>query len=137
MAVRAPLLFSLVSVVCLAAGGVGCGPSVGEARLVSAPARAASCELEFLQLEIQDMAPGGKYEILGHVVLSEEGIRDPLAPAYRDKVRPRACAMGGEAVAILMTGTAAPHALSAGGTTIDYAIVRRRTTPPRSTPKKF
>lgn len=131
MSVRAPLLVALFSLT------VGCGPSVGEARLVSAPAKPATCDLDFLQLEIQDMAPGAKYEILGHVVLSEYGVRDPLAPEYRAKVRPRACAMGGEAVAILMTGTAAPQAFSAGGTTIDYAIVRKRTAPARTGPTKF
>ena len=136
MSVRATLLVSLVFLT-LATGGLACGPSVGEARLVSAAAKPASCDLDFLQLEIQDMAPGAKYEVLGHVVLSEEGIRDPLAPAYRDKVRPRACAMGGEAVAILMTGTNAPAALSTGGTTIDYAIVRKRTAPSPAKPAKF
>lgn len=136
MSVRASLFASLI---CLsfAAIGIGCGPGVGETRLLSAPAKAAGCELEFLQLEMQDVMPGAKYEILGHVVLSEEGVRDPLAPEYRAKVRPRACAMGGEGVAILMSAVAAPQGLRAGGTTIDYAVVRKRVAPTRTAPTKF
>ena len=132
MAVRVSLLFSV-----LALGALACGPSVGEAHLVSAAPKPASCDLDFLEVSIQEVSPGAKYEILGHVVLSQEGIRDPLAPAYRAKVRPRACAMGGEAVAILMTGTAAPTVLSTGGTTVDYAILRKRVEPARTAPKKF
>ena len=45
--------------------------------------------------------------------------------------------MGGEGVAILMTSTATPWALSAGGTTIDYAVVRKHRAESASAPKKF
>jgi hypothetical protein len=114
-----------------------CGPSVGEARLASAPARPDNCSLDFLKLQVSDVAPGGRYELLGHVVLSEQGVRDPLDPKYRAEVRPRACAMGGEGVAILMTGTSTPGAFSAGGTTIDYAVVRKHRAEAPAPPQKF
>jgi hypothetical protein len=114
-----------------------CGPSVGEARMISVPARPDNCSLDFLKLDMHDVAPGGRYEILGHVVLSEQGVRDPLDPKYRAEVRPRACAMGGEGVAILMTGTATPTTFSAGGTTIDYAVVRKHRAEAPAPPQKF
>jgi len=114
-----------------------CGPSVSEMRLVAAPARDATCELEFLHVEMQEVAPGGTYEVLGHVVLSQAGVQDPLQPRYRETVRPRACAMGGESVAILGSGTASPWALSAGGTTIDYVVLRKRAARGRQAPTKF
>jgi hypothetical protein len=121
----------------LGAAAFSCGPTVNEARLTSVPARPENCSLDFLKLDIKDVAPGGRYELLGHVVLSQEGVRDPLDPKYRAEVRPRACAMGGEGVAILMTSTATPWALSAGGTTIDYAVVRKHRAESASAPKKF
>jgi hypothetical protein len=109
----------------LALLAAACGPNVSEMRLVAATPRAADCDLNFLQVTMADVAPGGKYEILGHVTLSEQGVQDPLKEEYRAVVRPRACAMGGEAVAILASGTATPWALSAGGTTIDYVVLRK------------
>jgi len=116
---------------------LACGPSVGEARLVSAPFKPATCDLDFLELKIEDVAPGGKYELLGHVMLRQEGMQDPLSPKYRAEVRPRACAMGGEAVGILLMGRSMPGAFSAGGTSIDYAVVRLRRASASVTPKKF
>lgn len=129
----APSLAALLFLA-IAVAASGCGPRISEVRLVAAPAKPASCDLDFLQLEMKEVAPGGPLEILGHVVLSEQGVRDPLAPEYRSLVRPRACAMGGEAVGIMLTGTAMPTAFSTGGTTTSYTVVRKR--PPPSAPSK-
>jgi hypothetical protein len=117
----------------------GCGPDVNEMRLVSAAAKGPNCELDFVNIEMKDVVPGGPLEILGHVMLSEEGVRDPLAREYRAKVRPRACAMGGEAVGVMMSHTATPTGFSAGATMIDYAVVRKRPapSPKASGPTKF
>ncbi|MDB4939357.1 MAG: hypothetical protein JWP87_6329 [Labilithrix sp.] len=130
----ATLLFASLALVLAA-----CGPTVNEVRMASAPPKPATCELDFLELEMKDVAPGGPLEILGHVMLSQHGVRDPLAPEYRAQVRPRACAMGGEAVGIMMTGIATPTALSAGGTTVSYTVVRKRPPPSAkaSPPAKF
>jgi hypothetical protein len=116
---------------------VACGPTIGEARMVHTTPRPADCELKFLKLQIKDVAPDGKWELLGHVVLSQEGVRDPLDPKYRAEVRPRACAMGGEGVAVLQSATAQPWALSAGGTTIDYGVVRKRQVARAKKPQRF
>jgi hypothetical protein len=119
---------------------LACGPSVSEVQMIAAPPRDANCELEFLQLKMDDVspaAPGAKYEILGHVVLQETGVQDPLAPEYRQKVRPRACHMGGEGVAIMMAAVG-EGAFGGHGTSIDYAIVRKRQSPAASAaPTKF
>lgn len=104
----------------------GCGPSVSEVRLGAASPRAPGCDLDFIQFEIRELAPGGTYEVLGHVTLSQGGVQDPLQPQYREIVRPRACAMGGEAVGVLASGAASPWALSMGGTATDYVVLRRR-----------
>jgi hypothetical protein len=94
-----------------------CGPGIGEMRMAYAPPREPSCTLDFLQLDMQDLAPGGK---------------------YREIVRPRACAMRGEGVGILATGTAAPMALSMGGTAVDYVVVRKQPPPSAAgAPQKF
>jgi hypothetical protein len=127
----------LLVILFLALAAPACGPSVGEARMNAAPARPENCSLDFLKLTINDVAPGGRYELLGHVVLSQTGVQDPLDPKYRAEVRPRACAMGGEGVAILMTGTATPTTFSAGGTTIDYAVVRKHRAEAPAPPQKF
>ncbi len=113
-----------------------CGPSVSEARLVVAPSRPHDCKLVFLELEMKDVVPGGPWEILGHVALGESGEQDPLSPEYREEVRPRACRMGGEAVAILMTATSSGSVLSRGGTSVDYVVVRRRGSAPAA-PRRF
>ncbi|WP_394830665.1 hypothetical protein LVJ94_29575 [Pendulispora rubella] len=116
---------------------LACGPSVSEVRMMAAPPREANCELEFLQLKVQDVAAGGKYEILGHVVLGQEGVQDPLDPKYREQVRPRACRMGGEGVAVMMTAVA-EGGLGQHGTSIDYVVVRKHQEPTASTkPTKF
>jgi hypothetical protein len=112
----------------LLAFGAGCGPTVSEMRAIAAPARESTCDLEFLNLTIEQLSPmGGTHEIVGHVVLAETGIQDPFQPKYRDVVRPRACAMGGEAVTILNAATSS--SMMGSGSMTDYAIVRKRVAP--------
>lgn len=116
----------------------GCGPTVSEMRLASGTPRAANCELEFRRFEMTDLAPGSTWEVLGHVALGDTGVQDPLKEEYRAEVRPRACAMGGEAVGILMSATSTPMAFAPGGTGVDYVVVRKRTAPTASVrPQKF
>ena len=117
----------ILFVLSLLALGTGCGPAISEMRLIAAPAREPACSLEFLSLTMEQVSPGGTHEIVGHVVLSETGVQDPFQPKYRDIVRPRACAMGGEAVTVLNSVTSSSGMGS--GSTTDYAIVRKRGAP--------
>lgn len=106
---------------------LGCGPSVTTMRLVSAPAKSDDCSLQFLQLTINQVSPAAPdyaYEVLGHVILQETGVQDPLQDRYRKLVRPSACAMGGDAVAILQQATSSSALGSGSG--VDYAVVRKK-----------
>jgi hypothetical protein len=79
--------------------------------MVAAPPRPENCDLQFLELTLEQtlpMSPAYEYEVLGHIVLGETGVQDPLQEKYRAIVRPRACSMGGEAVKRL------PQAVSRG-----------------------
>ena len=111
----------------------GCGPNVMEMRTVVAPGRASNCELEFRNFTMDELAPGsGSHEVIGHVVLSEPGIQDPFQQKYRDIVRPRACAMGGEGVTIL--GSTTNNTVMGSGSATDYAVVRKRADPSAPAP---
>lgn len=105
---------------------VGCGPSISEMRTVNAPARDPNCSLEFIKANMTELSSGtGQWELLGQIVLQEEGVQDPFAERYRAIVRPRACAMGGEAVAIVMSATS--EGLTTSGSATSYGVLRKRT----------
>jgi hypothetical protein len=107
--------------------------------MASVAPRPPNCELEFLQLTIGQISPAApeyEYEVVGHIALGENGVQDPLQEKYRQLVRPRACAMGGEAVAILQQATGS--SVLGSGTAVDYAVVRKRPAPgAASPPAKF
>jgi hypothetical protein len=114
---------------------VGCGPTISEVRTASAPAREPNCPLEFIQVDMNELSSGaGQWEMLGQVVLQEDGVQDPFAERYRALVRPRACAMGGEAVSIVMSATS--QGLTTSGSATNYGVLRKRTGQP-SAPKSF
>jgi hypothetical protein len=122
---------------CIALGVLllGCGPSVGEVRMVSYPPREQNCSLAFVRADLKQLNENkGPWELIGHVVLSQEGKQDPFAEEYKAIVRPRACAMGGVAVAVVMNANA--EGLISSGTTISYGILRKRSAKSKA-PKKF
>jgi hypothetical protein len=108
----------------------GCGPRVDQLRLAWASPRAPDCAIEFLELGIADVAPTGTWEILAHVTVSDHGDRDPVGLELRDLVRPRACALGGEAITILAESTG-----RAG--VVDYLVLRPRVARAKATPRRF
>lgn len=106
--------------------GSACGPGIGEARIVMAPPREPNCQLEFLQIPMQNvMDPAGQWELIGTVSLGERGTVDPFSPRYRDIVRPRACSMGGSAV-ILWNSSTAQNGIGETSTGTVYGILRPR-----------
>jgi hypothetical protein len=120
--VAIPIRVCILSVTLL----FGCGPSVGEVRVANYPPREPNCGLEFVTVDMKELSDNkGPWELIGHVVLSQEGKQDPFAEEYKAIVRPRACAMGGEAVAIVMNATA--EGAMSSGTTISYGVLRKRT----------
>ena len=118
--------------VCLLAG---CGPSVSEVRMANYPPREDNCVLEFVKADMGQLSSNeGPWELIGQIVLQEEGTQDPFAEEYRAIVRPRACAMGGEAVTIVMNATS--EGLVSSGTAISYGVLRKRRAEP-SAPSTF
>ncbi len=90
---------------------------------VSRPPRPTDCAIDLVTLGPKDLAPAGPYELLGYITIAKDGVQDPLRPETREKARPRACALGGEAMAVwdLKTSASSPTA----HTEIDYAVVRK------------
>lgn len=115
---------------------LGCGPKVSEVRTASYPPREENCALEFVKVDMADVSSQeGKWEMIGQIVLQGLGEQDPFAEEARAIVRPRACAMGGEAVGIVLHATS-HGVLSSAGTAINYGVLRKRGGPP-SEPQKF
>jgi hypothetical protein len=102
-----------------------CGPAewIVETPGVSRPARPSDCAVDLIKLGPNDLAPAGPYELLGYLTIARDAVQDPTQPETREKVRSRACKMGGEALAVwdLKTSRTSPTA----HTEIDYAVVRR------------
>jgi len=112
-----------------------CGPRISEVRLVPTPARAPECQLEFIKLDMMDLSSStGTWQVIGYVSLADIGKQDPFAEPNRALVRPRACAMGGEAVSIMNSAT--NEGLVTDGSRTNYAVLAHRTTDAEA-PKTF
>jgi hypothetical protein len=108
---------------------VGCGPKVTEVRTASYPPREENCSLEFVKVDMADVSSkDGTWEMIGQIVLQGLGEQDPFAEEARAIVRPRACAMGGDAVGLVLHATN-QGALSSG-TAISYGVLKKRGGPP-------
>jgi|GEM_PF-2428655 len=109
------------------------GPSVSSVmRMKMADARPADCSLQLVQVDMARLTLDKQYDLLGYVMLGETGVHDPLSAEYRDAVRPKACAMGGTAVALAMSGQNTAM-LSTGSGTL-FAILRPYTEPSAAAP---
>ncbi len=112
---------------------VGCaGPTVATTTLASAPSQPANCSVAIVPHVASDSAtPGGisfpaapaeKWQVVGTVGVAAIGIDGPFADAHFDDVRAEACAMGGEAVAVMGSAMAAKTARSSD---LVYAVLRK------------
>jgi hypothetical protein len=114
-------LFVLVS-----AALAACGPNITETRMTFAPARTANCDLQLVQADVTAMDFNHRWDVLGYVSLQNNGLIDPAAPENRALVRPRACAMGGMAIAVAMNSTA-QNVFGARGSALVYMVLRPKT----------
>ena len=81
--------------------------------------------LEFVQVDPVELASGGsKWQILGYVQMTKlTGSQDPLSAEVKASVRPKACELGGEAVALSSgLNTSAGY----GASIVSYAVLRPR-----------
>lgn len=118
-------------VVLLAAMGCG-GVSVASTKLAELPANPENCAVEIVpvvatqsrtapeSIRLPDAAPTS-WQVVGTVGVAAIGVDGPFADGHFDHVRAEACAMGGEAVAVLATGASQ----AAGGPDLAYAVLRR------------
>ncbi|MEM9691454.1 MAG: hypothetical protein AAGA56_02825 [Myxococcota bacterium] len=109
---------AFVSICCAA-----CGPNIMEQRMGNYPPRPDDCNLEVLS-QMPPVGVGSEWQVAGTVVLTENGTSDPMSEENRSIVRPRACAMGGEALTInAMVAQQGAFSSHATGTT--YFVLRR------------
>lgn len=117
-----PKLRSLFLVTSALLGGC---TSVSETRLAHHPAKPAGCPIAVLA----DSGGTSEYETVGSVSLAiESGSREALGKGNLAEVTPRACKMGGDAIAVLQTAT------NEGGAVITYQVLRKAPAVAASTP---
>ena len=112
----------LVAFVALAA----CTPNITETRMTFAPARPVDCDLQLVQVDVTAFDFNHRWDLLGYVSLVNNGVLDPAAPSNRALVRPRACTMGGTAVAVAMNSTS-QNVFGARGSGLVYMVLRPKT----------
>lgn len=103
-------------------------------RLSMHPPRPENCSLQFVSADVASMSPMGEWEVVGNVVIQESDVSDPYSEEYREIVRPRACAIGGEAVTIAQA-TGVERGRHSGSATI-YSVLRPRDRVPNQ-PTRF
>jgi hypothetical protein len=104
-------------------------------RMMYAPPREFPCQLLFVQADMMELSPMGKYDILGYVMLTQLAVADPYAEENRRLVRPRACELGGDKVALMMSSATTTPFGQGSGTV--YAVLRDKATAPRMAPQPF
>jgi len=68
-------------------GSAGCGPAISETRMAYYPPREESCELDLVRMDMHEMAPGGRWEVVGYVTLQERGVADPFSETKASRGR--------------------------------------------------
>jgi hypothetical protein len=102
----------------------GCAEMVSMNRMKMAPAREASCRLELVEADMMELSPmGTKWDLLGIVSIGANHGVEPMSDKARALIRPKACELGGTAVALMQ---AAQNSLSMGGqsSAIQFAVLR-------------
>jgi len=105
-----------------------CGPKAGisEVRMANAPSRDATCALELVEVDITAVTFNQQWEVLGYVTLADYSVQDPSARENRELVRPRACAMGGTAVANAI-GATNTNQVGQQASGVSYMVLRPKT----------
>ncbi len=120
-------LFALVSV-------TGCMEMVTVSRMMTVPPREADCSLELVQADMMELSPmGTKWDYLGTVSIGANHGLDASSEQARAMIRPKACELGGTAVALMQTSNSATAFGSSGS--LMYAVLRPKQAP--AAPTKF
>ncbi len=108
-------------------GALSSGPNVSETRMVQAPPLPPTCQLQLVSVDITQISFNQTWEVLGYVTLMTDAAQDPSAESNKALVRPRACAMGGTAIAIAM------NAGNAAGSGLVYMVMHPEPPPATGT----
>jgi hypothetical protein len=131
---RMPRSASLAaSVLALASLVAGCAPEVQDLRMgVARPGRPPTCDLDVVTADATMLS---KYEQVGVIQLSNAPGDDPLSAEARDQVRPRACALGGDAISVMASGNVGSRVGIHVGTFRSYVVWAKKSR--ASSPQKF
>lgn len=116
----------LALALCLVAIGLtGCAEMVSVNRMISAPARPADCDLELVQADMKELSPmGTTWDMLGIVSVSAGRELDPASDKAKSMIRPKACGLGGTAVALMQSMSASNNMSFGSSNTIQFAVLR-------------
>jgi hypothetical protein len=122
----------------------GCGAQLSTARQgPPRPARSDACSLEVAHVGLSEMqpgaafGPGGKYEVIGYIRVANapEGT-DPLGPEMRERVRPEACRLGGDIVAVSTSMSYATVGFGSAKDMVVYQVWAKRSATAEA-PRRF
>jgi hypothetical protein len=100
-----------------------CVVAVSQTRMMAAPSRAPDCGLQLVQADMMELSPmGTKWDVLGMVTVGANRASDPNDPKIRALIRPKACELGGTAVALMQSTNA--QSLMGTGSGIVFAVLR-------------
>jgi hypothetical protein len=101
----------------------GCVEMVSVNRAMSAAPREANCELALVQADMMELSPmGTKWDYLGTVSIGANHGMDPASKEVREMIRPKACELGGTAVALMQANSASM--VMGSNSAIIYAVLR-------------
>jgi hypothetical protein len=117
----------------LAIGLGACGPknAITETQMVYAAPRTPDCQLQLVNVDFTAWSFNKTWEVLGYISFADDGSQDPMSPENRALARPRACRMGGTAIAIAGNATASPR-MRPTTSNISYMVLRPKSATSRA-----
>lgn len=113
---------------------LGCVEMVSVNRQMVVPSLAPDCPLELVQADMMELSPmSTKWDYLGTVSVGANHGLDPSNEEYRALIRPKACELGGTAVALMQSGNSSAMGTTSGS--LIYAVLRPKSAP--AAPAKF
>ena len=94
-----------------------CSPVVSEVSSAASPPKPGNCALQYLKAE----PPDGAFRFIGQIVVQDEHADDAFSQKRRALLQPRACRLGGDAVAVLPSPTPSPDPVPI----TNYGVFRR------------
>lgn len=105
----------------MSVGATGCNAGITETVVAYVPPREGRCSLETMFMESVNQA---EWDVVGWITIDDPEGQYPLSPRYRKIVQPRACRMGGDAVAVIAGGERGTGVLTRA--VFRYAILKRK-----------